>query len=364
MYENQTDEVILKRMLKSVPDSLDKREGSIIFDSCKPAAIEFMLLYSMSDYFLKNTFGDTAEREYLIERAKERGLSPFPATYAKCKGAFTPANLNIPIGARFSYDDVNYAITEKISDGVYFMSCETSGTAGNKPTGSLIPIDYVQGLQTATLSEVTVPGEAEEETEAFRKRYLASFNSQAYGGNIADYKEKVNKIQGVGGVKVYPVWNGGGTVKVVFMTSEFKPPTAEFVNNVQTLIDPVTNSGQGVGIAPIGHFVTVQGATNSRIAIGLHLTFSNGTYENYKDAIESAIDEYFLELNRGWQDTQKAEIGNVSNSGLVIRISQIESRLLNIEGIEDIQHTTLNNIEENLTLGLDELAVRSVITNG
>ncbi len=364
MYENQADEVILKRMLKSVPDSLDKREGSIIFDSCKPTAIEVMLLYAMADYFLKNTFGDTAEREYLIERAKERGLSPYPATFAKCKGTFTPINLNIPIGTRFSYDDVNYAVTEKISDGVYFMSCESSGTVGNKPTGTLIPIDYVQGLQTATLSEVTVPGENEEETETFRKRYLDSFNSQAYGGNIADYREKVNKIQGVGGVKVYPVWNGGGTVKVVFMTSEFKPPTAEFIDEVQTKIDPVTNSGQGVGIAPIGHSVTVQGASNSSISIGLHLTFSTGTYDNYKSSIEATIDDYFLELNKGWQDTQKAEIGNVSNTGLAIRISQIESRLLNIEGIEDIQHTTLNGIEENLTLELDELAVRGVITNG
>lgn len=364
MYEGITFDLLMKRMLARVPSDIDKREGSVIWDALAPAAIETKLLYIMADYFLKNTFGDTAEREYLIERAKERGLSPFPATYPKCKGTFTPATLDVPIGTRFSYDDVNYAITEKISDGVYFMSCETSGTAGNKPTGTLIPIDYVQGLQTATLSEVTVPGENEEETETFRKRYLDSFNSQAYGGNIADYREKVNKIQGVGGVKVYPVWNGGGTVKIVFMTSEFKPPTNEFITEVQTLIDPVTNSGQGVGIAPIGHHVTVQGATNSNIAIGLHLTFSNGTYENYKDAIESAIDGYFLELNQAWQETQKAEIGNVSNTGLVIRISQIESRLLNIEGIEDIQHTTLNNVEENLTLGLDELAIRRVVTNG
>ncbi|WP_455577353.1 baseplate J/gp47 family protein [Anaerosinus sp.] len=364
MYENQTDEVILKRMLESVPDSLDQREGSIIFDSCKPAAIEVMLLYSMADYFLKNTFGDTAEREYLIERAKERGLSPFPATYAKCKGTFTPATLDIPIGTRFSYDDVNYAITEKISDGVYFMSCETPGTVGNKPTGTLIPIDYVAGLQTAVLSEVTVPGENEEETETFRKRYLDSFNSQAYGGNIADYREKVNKIQGVGGVKVYPVWNGGGTVKITFMTSEFKPPTNEFVNEVQTKIDPIMNSGQGVGIAPIGHHVTVAGASNSAIAIGLHLTFSAGTYDSYKTAIEEAIDTYFLELNKNWQSTQHAEIGNVSNAGIVVRISQIESRILDISGIEDVQHTTLNCVEENLTLGLNDLAVRGEVTNG
>lgn len=364
MYENQTENEILKRMLQSVPNNLDKREGSVIYDSCMPAAIEFMLLYSMADYFTKNTFGDTADREYLIERAKERNIIPKAATNAKVKGKFTPSTIDINIGARFSYDDVNYAITEKVSDGVYFLSCESSGTVGNKPTGALIPIDYVAGLQTATLTEVTVPGENEEETEAFRKRYLASFNSQAYGGNIADYREKVNKIQGVGGVKVYPVWRGGGTVRITFMTSEFKPPTAEFIGQVQTLVDPVTNSGQGVGIAPIGHHVTVQGTTNSNIAIGLHLTFSTGTYDNYKSAIEAAIDKYFLELNKSWQDTQHAEIGNVNNIGIVVRISQIESRLLNITGIVDIQHTTLNTKEENLILGVDELAVRGVVTNG
>lgn len=307
MYEDITFDSLMKRMLARVPSDIDKREGSVIWDALAPAAIETKLLYIMADYFTKNTFGDTADREYLIERAKERNIIPKAATYAKCKAVFTPSAIDIPIGTRFSYDDVNYAITEKVSDGVYFLSCETAGTVGNKPTGALIPIDYVAGLQTATLAEVTVPGENEEETETFRQRYLASFNSQAYGGNIADYREKVNKIQGVGGVKVYPVWKGGGSVRITFMTSEFKPPTAEFIDQVQTLVDPVANSGQGVGIAPIGHSVTVQGTTNSNISIGLHLTFSNGTYDNYKSVIEAAIDKYFLELNQNWQDTQHAE---------------------------------------------------------
>lgn len=363
MYENQTEQVIFNRMMQSVPDSLDKREGAVIYDSCMPTAIEVMLLYAMADYFLKNTFGDTAEREYLIERAKERGLVPEAATYAKVKGAFIPASLNISIGTRFSYEDVNYAVTEKISDGVYFLVCETAGTVGNKPAGAMVAIDYVDGLQTATLSEVTVPGEAEEATEVFRARYLASFNSQAYGGNIADYREKVNKIQGVGGVKVYPVWQGGGTVRVSFMTSEYKVPTAEFVSQVQALVDPVTNHGEGLGIAPIGHTVTVGGVVDSQINIGLHASFATGTYEDYKDDIESTIDTYFAELNKSWQSTQVAEIDSYSNSGLVVRISQIESRLLTIDGVVDIQHTNLNGIEENLTLGVDELAVRGVVTN-
>ena len=112
MFESQTETVILNRMLEKVPASMDKREGSIIFDASMPAAIEFMLLYATLDWFLKNTFGDTAEREYLIETAKERGLSPYPATYAEGNGTFTPSDIVVPVGSRFSYDDVNYTVIE------------------------------------------------------------------------------------------------------------------------------------------------------------------------------------------------------------------------------------------------------------
>ena len=364
MYESQTEDAIEKRMLSSVPDTVDKREGSVIFDATKPTAIEVMLLYAMCDYFLTNTFGDTAERSWLIERAKERGLSPTAATYARVKLSFTPTTLAVPIGTRFSYDDVNYAVADFCSDGIYYALCETAGTVGNKAAGAIIAIDNVAGLQTAALTEVTVPGEDAEETEVFRARYLASFESQAFGGNIADYREKVNAIDGVGGCKVYRAWAGGGTVKLVFMTSEYKPPAADFVTQVQTKIDPVVNAGDGVGLAPIDHKVTVVGATDSAIAIGLHLTFSAGTYDTYKAAIAAVIDAYFLELNKSWQSTQHVTFEDVSNSGLIVRISQIESRILAISGIADIQNTTLNGTAANLTLGVDELAVRGAVTNG
>lgn len=363
MFESQTETVILNRMLEKVPASMDKREGSIIFDASMPAAIEFMLLYATLDWFLKNTFGDTAEREYLIETAKERGLSPYPATYAEGNGAFTPADIVVPVGSRFSYDDVNYTVIES-SAGAARLRCETAGTAGNKPAGALVPIAYIAGLKTATWNGVIVPGEDEEDTEVFRERYLASFNSQAYGGNIADYREKVNAIEGVGGVKVYPVWNGGGTVKLVFMTSEFKPPEPDFVDEVQTLIDPTQNQGLGIGIAPIGHTVTVAGATNSAIAIGLNVTFDAGSFDDYKAAIEKVIDDYFTELNSKWQSTQRVSAEAFENNGIIVRISQIESRILDIEGVTDIQHTSLNGQEENLTLGVDELATRGQLTNG
>lgn len=361
MYENQTVEVILKRMLENVPSDVDKREGSIVFDSTKPTAIEIMLLYMALSFFLKNTFGDTADREFLIERALERGLKPKEATKAKVKAIFTPASVEIPIGSIFSYDELNYEVTQKIEPGVYFMMCETAGTIGNKSAGKVIPNDYIKGLETAELSKVTVPGEDDEDTEAFRARYLASFDSQAYGGNIPDYKEKVNAIRGIGGCKIYPVWAGGGTVKVFFMTSEFKPPAAEFVTEVQTALDPVKNHAEGIGIAPIGHTVTVEGAVNSAVAIELHISVDT-SIDDYKEQVQKVIDEYFLELNKGWAGTKIDTLEKQVDTGLTIRTSQIESRILSIEGITDISHTKLNGVEENLVLKVTELAVRGEIT--
>ena len=166
----------------------------------------------------------------------------------------------------------------------------------------------------------------------------------------------------MGGVKVYPVWNGGGTVKIVFMTSEYKPPTTEFIQQVQTKLDPEQNKGKGIGIAPIGHVVTVNGASNSYIKINLNVTFNNGNFDDYKTKIEKVIDDYFFELNSKWQDTQKVTMDVYENKGIVVRISQIESRILDIEGVDDIEHTKLNELEENLILDVNALAVRGELS--
>uniref|UniRef100_UPI004025FC09 baseplate J/gp47 family protein n=1 Tax=Dialister hominis TaxID=2582419 RepID=UPI004025FC09 len=228
----------------------------------------------------------------------------------------------------------------------------------------VVPIDYVAGLSKVEITELVTAGEDEEETEAFRKRYLASFDSMAFGGNIQDYREKVGAIAGVGGVKVYPVWNGGGTVKIVFSTSDNKPPTAEKVTEVQTAIDPVTNAGKGIGIAPIGHRVTVEGAKAKEINISFVPSFKSGTMQDYMEAIKGKLSDYFSELNTDWESTQTATTESYNDTGLVIRISQIEARLLSINGLEDVSNTRINGLPGNLTLEPDELAAVGSISEG
>lgn len=356
MYEEKTYESILKSLLKKVPSNVDKREGSVIWDALAPAAAEMTQLYIEMDWMLNQYFADTADREHLIRRAAERGLSPKSAGYAILKGVF---NRNVPIGSRFSLYELNYVVIEEIDriGFVYQLQCETVGSIGNKNFGTLIPIDYIAGLSYAELTELLIPGEDEEETEAFRERYINSFSPKAYGGNRADYMEKINAIQGVGGCKAYRTTNEagelvGGHVKCVIITSEYTEASEELVYNVQGKLDPEGCAGEGYGLAPIGHQVHVTSVIPVPVNIDTILLLEPGyVFEDVRIYLEEVLDHYLLELNRTWAKRET----------LTVRISQIESDFLDVDGIMDIRDTKINGKEENLVLGTDFISVRGEI---
>ena len=352
MYENVTFDSIMKDMLSRVPSNMDKREGSVIWDALAPCAVELQNAYIALDTVLNETFADTASIFYLAKRAAERGISQKLASNAVLKGEFTPVNLELSVGSRFSCDKLNYVVTEKISNGSYKLTCETAGTEGNKYFGTLIPIDYIDGLKTAELTEVLIPAEDDEDVESLRERYFQSMTSQAYGGNIADYQEKTMSISGIGGVKVTPVWNGGGTVKLTIIDSTFNVPTDEVISMVQNKIDPVGHGGEGFGLAPIGHVVTVVGVRTKTVNIVSDIIYQNGwNWDSAQSYIKNAIDNYFNELSRAWD----------KNENLIVRISQLESKILSCEGVLDVSGTTLNGSASNLSLDADEIPVRGLV---
>ena len=238
------------------------------------------------------------------------------------------------------------SVTEKISAGRYKLEAETLGTVGNKYTGLLLPIQTVNGLETAQIAAVLIPAEDGDTTDTLREKYYASIDGEAFGGNVADYREKVNAITGVGGVKVYPVWNGGGTVKLTIIASDFTAPSTELISKVQTAIDPEQNHGEGMGLAPIGHTVTVTGAKYADIAITANVTFASGwNWENGKSQIVNAANAYLNELCKEWSE----------NETTIVRISQIETHLLTADCIVDIDGTTVNGSAKNIELAADEI---------
>ena len=347
----------MARLLDHVRDDVDKREGSIIYDALAPAALELEMAYICLDYVLNQGFADTSERDYLILRARERGLVPYDATAAVLKGEFTPTTIDVT-GKRFSLGQLNFVATEAISGspGAYKMTCETPGADGNKVLGAMIPIEYIDGLATATATEVLIPGEDEEETEDFRARYFDSFGDKGYGGNVQDYIDKVSALDGVGGVRVTPVWNGGRTVKCTILDAEYNRATSTLINAVQQAIDP-TQDGFGVGIAPIDHVVTIDTPANVTVNVNVTPEFDTGySWSNMQSTIESTIAKYLLELRTAWKNYP-------TGTGTVVRISQIETRLLGLTGILDIGETKINGVAGNLTIAGNDIPVLGVVTN-
>lgn len=390
MYDVTYNE-ILERMLARVSDKFDKREGAVIFDTHSPTAIELELLYIELNTILAEAYGDSASREYLVKRCKERGITPYEATYAVLKGEFTPTNIDVT-GQRFNIGSTNFVVLEKIADGEYQVQCETAGIVGNQQLGTMIPIEYIEGLETAELTEILIPGEDEEDTEDLRTRYFDSFNEKAFGGNARDYLEKTNAIPGVGSTKVTRVWNSdlnpnemipsesvkswyesikgtlsgepaewldtvfnaaadkklttGGTILLTILNSDFDVASDTLIKTVQQTIDPDEYAGEGYGLAPIGHIVKVKSAEKIEVTVKTNITFDVGYgWSNLQSSIDEAISNYLLELRKSWAD----------NPYLVVRISQIETRLLNIKGVVDIANTKLNGASENLTLGKYEV---------
>lgn len=176
IYSDVSYNAILSRMLEQVPDTMDKREGSIIYDALAPAALELAHCYVDLEDYVNECFVDTASRYYLELRCKERGITPYPATYAVGKAEF---DRDVPIGNRLSLGNVTFRVVEKISDLVYKVECEQLGEVGNV-TGRLIPIDFVQDLETVILTQIIIHGEEEEETESLRSRYYAALDAQSY----------------------------------------------------------------------------------------------------------------------------------------------------------------------------------------
>ncbi len=404
LFAGRTYENLMSSALARVKDPLDKREGSMIYNGVAPSMAELAQLYIGLDFVFEATYISTAPREYLIERAKDRGMSPKAASAAVFRGEF---NVEVPIGSRFSCEDLNFYVAERIANDDtenrigYKVVCETVGAAANDYAGTLIPIEYIDGLSVAELVELLIPGDDEEETEVFRRRVLESLQSKSFGGNQADYRKKVMGIDGVAAVKVHPVWNAdtppasfipstsvqtwfdagmtgvtdetakewivavyqaalakkltvGGTVQLVIMAADHTAPSDELINVVQTAVDPTQNAGEGIGLAPIGHVVKVDGVGLTTINIDLQPTLAAGwTWDAAKPYIEATIDKYFDELADSWEESD----------GLVVRTAQIESRILQecASVVVDISGTLLNGSASNVAIEENSIPVRGAV---
>jgi uncharacterized phage protein gp47/JayE len=335
MFEAFTFEVILEDMLSRVTNDVDKREGSMIYDALAPAAYHLAEMYFYLDTFFDLVSIDTAVGIYLDRKAAEYGIIRKAATFSMRKMEASGA---VNIGTRWGLNDTTYVVKELILENKYKVQCEQSGIIGNAYTGNLENIDNVSGV-TARLTEILIKGANEEDDESLRKRIQEYLVAPSQDGNAAQYKKWATEYSGIGAAKVFPLWNGGNTVKIAITDSSCLPAGSELIAKFQGYIDPGAE-GLGNGVAPIGSKVTVTGGTKKNISIAAKVVLAEGFAG--AEGAASAITAYL------------ASIAYVKSSVSYMRIG---SALLDCVSIADISGLTINDGITDIALVGDEIPV-------
>jgi uncharacterized phage protein gp47/JayE len=241
--------------------------------------------------------------------------------------------------------------TNEIELGSYNLTCETAGVVGNSYFGQIQPIDFIPSLVNATLTTLVTPAQDAEDDDSLRTRFLSSVGKSIFGGNISQYKQWVIEEEGVGAAQIYPVWNGGGTVKISIVDSEYNKVSDDFLKQVKEHMDPenadIKDSGQmGLGIVPIGHNLTVVTPSEVVVNIVAVVTLLSGyTVSLLQAKLEEKIEEYFLKLREEW-----AVSDNWNRYAVTVYVARVNYAILSVDGVSSVYDTTLNGEARDVEL--------------
>ncbi|ACV64917.1 Baseplate J family protein [Desulfofarcimen acetoxidans DSM 771] len=359
---DQTEEVILQRMLSNVPADLDTSEGSYIWDSLSPVAIELALAYIQAQEILKRGFIATTYGEYLKLKAAEDGIetrSAVSATGTIEKGnplkiVGTPgANFSVGIAVATPADlatgtvSIEFTTIGEVTldvNGIGYADIKAvvPGKSGNVSVGAIsILTKPISGIKSVTNEKPTTGGLDEEDKELLRERILKECQKDEGDGNSADYEIWAKEVAGVGNVLVEPLWQGEGTVRVVILDPDGRDAPKATVDAVQNHLDP-GSLGLGEGKAPIGARVTVVtaevitiNATIPGLTVGAGYTLDQG-----KTNAEISLSNYFKKINPGG----------------IIRTKKAEAEITNALGVLDMGDLLLDGKRDNIVLGITQLA--------
>ncbi|CDI60818.1 baseplate J/gp47 family protein [Lactobacillus helveticus] len=352
--EAQNYDYWLNLMLDNVPNDIDKREGSIIYDAVAPAAMVSAQQSLSLANIIRETYIKTAQGEFLDYRAVEHGTSRYAATNAEVKARFNDDDgnpVNVEVGDRFASiaeSPIFYTVIKANNDGTAEMQAEEAGTSANSYIGQVLPVTPNDNLAWAKITKVTIPARDEETDDHLRARLLNSNSWVAYGGNVADYLDMTSKISDVGATQVYPTWDGPGTVKLVILNNDLMPASQTLVKKVKEEIDPEDNETQGYGLAPIDHQVTVVAPETFEVNITMNVTIAeNANIDTIRTNIKASLEELFKSLRKDW-----STIDSVTGRGykLTVYRSKILSRVMTLEGVTNATMPQLNGKDEDLQL--------------
>lgn len=348
VYEQQTKQSILERMLDATRSDIDKRQGSITYDLLSPAAIELAHCYIQLDQVLRFGFAGPDQPSHFLDlRTSELGVTRRPSVKAVGKlrfqgddGTIIPSRTMVSTAEE---TPVYFLTTEAgtITGGYVEVSAEAKegGKHGNVAANRITLLTgNLTGIVKVTNDSGFVNGADIESDESLLERYYDRVRRPATSGNIWHYRQWALEIPGVGDVKVFPVWKGNGTVKLSLLSDDKRAPSDTIVCQVYQYIKE---------LRPIGADVTVQAAQETLINVSAQLTLQSG-------ADLTAINSLFeAELS--------AYLADLAFKESVVRYNRIFGLLLDIDAVIDFSDLKLNGVTGNILLPEDHVAVAGTV---
>ena len=344
------------KMMKRIPDNLDKRQGSTIHDTLATTAIEIDNLKIETEIFKDQTYLLTSTGINLDNRAMDFNITRFQTTRSVRIAEFTsrleePYNVNI--GDRFATpndaNNVTFTVFSQLEDGKFLLICDIFGTLGNQYQGSILPLTPQNTLGTATITGTQIPAQDTETDDNFRARVIEMINNKAFGGNLADYRQRVREIDGVGDVRVIPVPQGAKTVKLIVVSSDYQPVTSDFIDFLQNYIDPddrdYENRTGGIGIAPIWHFVDITTPNRIYVDISVTLTLNRVDLLQIERLVNQKLEEVFNSLRRSW----------ANSDSIGVFIATISCALLQIDEVINVTNILINGLSQDLNIDNNDI---------
>ena len=290
----------------------------------------------------ENLTGSDLDR-YVFPRA---GLERRQATFAT--GTLTVTGTGtVNQGDLFeSGGGIQFAASETVQitgEGQVRLTSRVDGAAGNLPAHSITQMPVtLQGIAACDNPEPTIGGYDEEDDAAYYARYLLKIRTPATSGNIYHYQSWALEVSGVGAVKVFPLGHGANTVDMVLVDSTGQPAPEDLVEQVQDYIDP-GSTGRGEGQAPIGAQCYVEAAAKKEISLsGTVSKLNTAEEETVTAGIKAAVTAYLAEIVFR-QD--------------YVSFARITDRILDVEGVLDLENLQVNGGTGNVAVGERECAV-------
>lgn len=346
MIVKNYDEILASIQDLLAVSNLDTSEGSYT-DTLIRAAVRAMAdVYFAQQGLTSIAFIDETSGGYIDVMAEMYGLSRKDGSYATGTVTFGGnAGATVAAGTAVQTSSGLIFTTDEAvtigSDGVATAAITANdvGTDYNVDAGDIKILVNTASVTVTTASATTGGTDGETDT-ALLSRLLAIWQTPATSGNAYQYESWALSIDGIGGAKIVPTWDGGGTVLVVLTDNDMEPVSDDLVETVADYIETVR---------PICVDVTVQSATAQSIDVAV-----TGLSIDATTTLE-AVTAQFASLVADYCQS----VALVSDTVVYLRITYL---LFSIDGVTDATSIKVNNGTSNITLTAYEVPVCGEVT--